>query len=390
MTLQKDAVIEAIRATPPKQHWFIRYKLYHIPFWFAYHCLSWALTIGSFTGVFHNIFYTPFAIKFLFYVVFQALGVYFNLYFLIPRFLEKGRYVAYLGMFIATVVVVTMLVLPGYYAVALFSDKSFYELFGKQPSNYMYFVQINIVPSTVAVMTLAMSIKLTKNWIQTKRRQQELEKDKLETELKLLRSQFNPHFLFNTINSIFVLINKNPRMASESLVKFSDLLRYQLYECNEPHIPLEQEMGYLENFIELQRLRQDRDVELELNVMPQLPANLMIAPFVLIPFIENAFKHVSHHKHTYNWININVHVEDSRLYMEIANSTSAHHESGNEVIHYGGIGLSNVKRRLDLIYPSKHTLTINDGEDQFSVKLMVELEELKTGKSIERQPVSVN
>ncbi len=119
----------------------------------------------------------------------------------------------------------------------------------------MYYFQINALPSSVAATTLGMSIKLTKNWIQSRRREQELEKEKLETELKFLRSQFNPHFLFNTINSIFVLIHKNPVMASESLAKFSDILRYQLYECNEHCIPLGQELNYLENFIELQRLQ---------------------------------------------------------------------------------------------------------------------------------------
>lgn len=386
--MQKIAGMENIRTGgAPKEHWFVRYKLYHIPFWFTYHYLSWALTIGSIAGVFHNIFYSPYAIKFLFYVVFQALGVYFNLYFLIPRFLEKGKYASYIGLFILTVITTALFVLPGYYAVDWYSDKTFYELFAKQPSEYMYFMQINILPSTVAVMTLAMSIKLTKNWIRTKQKQQELEKEKLETELKFLRSQFNPHFLFNTINSIFVLINKNPRMASESLAKFSDLLRYQLYECNESQIPLEQEMSYVENFIELEHLRQDRDLELNINVISPPPRDLTIAPFVLMPFIENAFKHVSHHKHQYNWININMNVKENRLHLEIANSAAAQGESKKEAIHCGGIGLSNVKRRLDLIYPARHKLVIDDGESQFSVKLMIELEESKTGELVERQPV---
>ncbi len=106
-------------------------------------------------------------------------------------------------------------------------------------------------------MTLAMSVKLTKNWIQARQKHQVLEKEKLETELKFLRSQFNPHFLFNTINSIFVLINKDQEQARESLAKFSDLLRYQLYECNEYEDPIAQEIRYLLNFVELEKLRQD-------------------------------------------------------------------------------------------------------------------------------------
>lgn len=382
MTQESVLVKNHPASTDLESHWFIRYKLYHIPFWFLYHYLSWALTIGSIAGVFNNLFHSPYVIKFFFYIIFQALGVYFNLYFLIPRFLEKGKYVSYIGLVIMTVIATALLILPGYYAVDWYSDKTFRELFQRDPSDYKYLLQIYILPSTLASTTLAMSIKLTKKWVQTKRKQQLLENEKLETELKFLRSQFNPHFLFNTINSIFVLINKNPRMASESLAKFSDLLRYQLYECNEPQIPVEQEMSYLENFIELEKLRQDRNLELNLKVTSAPQGNLTIAPFVLIPFIENAFKHVSHHKHQPNWINIDLSFDQNQLLLEVANSTAERNKTRNEIIRYGGIGLQNVKRRLDLLYPLKHRLKVEDTDDHFKVTLVIELEESKVGELV--------
>jgi sensor histidine kinase YesM len=382
MTQENVLVKNPPASTGLWNHWFVRYKLYHIPFWFLYHYLSWALTIGSIAGVFNNLFHSPYVIKFFFYVFFQALGVYFNLYFLIPRFLEKGRYVSYISLVIITVIATALLILPGYYAVDWYSDKTFRELFQRDPSEYKYLLQIYILPSTLASMTLAMSIKLTKKWVQTKRKQQLLENEKLETELKFLRSQFNPHFLFNTINSIFVLINKNPRMASESLAKFSDLLRYQLYECNERQIPVEQELSYLENFIELEKLRQDRNLELNLNVTSAPPGQLTIAPFVLIPFIENAFKHVSHHNHQSNWINMDLHFNSNRLELEVENSTGARNKT-NEIINYGGIGLQNVQRRLDLLYPSKYQLNVADTNDHFKVTLVIELEESKVGELAE-------
>ena len=230
-------------------------------------------------------------------MVFQAIGVYFNLYFLIPRFLEKGRYVPYVSLLLLTIISTAAFIVSGYYLGALLSEKTFQELYNMDPANYFYLFESGALPSTAASMTLAMSIKLTKNWIQTRRREQLLQKEKLETELKFLRAQFNPHFLFNTINSIFVLIHKNPTMASEALAKFSDLLRYQLYECNEHEIPLPQEIRYLENFIELQKLRQDNsNLELSVQLDQQHTLDLSIAPFVLIPFVENAFKHVSQQK----------------------------------------------------------------------------------------------
>jgi LytS/YehU family sensor histidine kinase len=222
-------------------------------------------------------------------------------------------------------------------------------------------------------MTLAMSVKLTKNWVQTKRKEQILEKEKLETELKFLKSQFNPHFLFNTINSIFVLIHKNPEMASESLAKFSDLLRYQLYECNESQIPLDQELTYLENFIELEKLRQDKNLRTDLSfTSAHQPSNLMIAPFVLMPFIENAFKHVSQWKEGANWITMRLHTDRQRLHFTISNSIALHTAS-REPINYGGIGLKNVQRRLDLLYPEKHLLETRHDHQEFCVSLSLEL-----------------
>jgi LytS/YehU family sensor histidine kinase len=134
---------------------------------------------------------------------------------------------------------------------ALASDKSFRELFGIEPANYMYLFEFSALPLTVGSMTLAIILKVAKNRIQSQWNEQQLEKNQLETELKLLRMQFNPHFLFNTTNAILTLINKNPRQASDSLAKFADLLRYQLYECNVQQISLTTELNYIENFVTL-------------------------------------------------------------------------------------------------------------------------------------------
>ena len=212
-------------ARPP--HWLFRYKLYHLPFWMLYHYLWWVVAIGSPTEAASSILFSVYSFKFIFYVVFQAIGVYFNLYFLIPRFLEKGRYATYMSLLLLTILGTAAFIVTGYYAGAFFSEQTFQELYNAPPSAYFQFFKGNALPSTVASMTLGMSIKLTKNWLEARRqqqllekKQQLLEKENLETELKFLKSQFNPHFLFNTINSIFVLIHKNPDSAAESLAKF--------------------------------------------------------------------------------------------------------------------------------------------------------------------------
>jgi len=303
-----------------------------------------------------------------------------------PRYLEKGKYIQYIFLVITTIIAGAAFITLGYYAASWLSGKSFIDLYGIDPKRYTYFFQINTLPSTAASMTLGMSVKLTKNWIQTKRREESLEKEKLETELKFLKSQLNPHFLFNSINSIFVLIHKNPDMASESLAKFSDLLRYQLYECNEPQIPLDKELRYLENFIELEKLRQEHNIELTLQIDERHSGNLTIAPFILMPFIENAFKHVSKRKDKPNWIRMNLRFNKHELLFDISNSVSAQHSSSTAFMNYSGIGLKNVKRRLDLIYPGKYDLAIHEEDVQFQVKLHINLYEHRT---MELEPVSM-
>jgi two-component system LytT family sensor kinase len=290
---------------PKPEHWFLRYKLYHIPFWMAYQFVWWTLRIGSPLEVARAIVSTPASTcKYLFYFGFQTLGVCFNLYILMPRLLDRGRYAQYVLAVLLTIILCACCIVSGYYVGALLSDKSFEELYGRSPSDVYGLFEGGAFPSTAAAMTLAMSIKLTKRWIEGRRRVQLLEQEKLETELKFLKSQFNPHFLFNTINSIFVLINKDPRKASDALAKFSDLLRYQLYECNEPLITLDQELAYLENFVTLQRLRQEEIIEVKFSNLSAREHSLMIAPFMLMPFVENAFKHVSRNRHQANSINI--------------------------------------------------------------------------------------
>ena len=383
-------IAPALSINSSKYNWVYRYKIYHIPFWFGYHYLWWTLTIGSAWEAASLIFFSHAIIKFSFYLVFQALGVYFNLYYLIPRLLEKGKYVQYISLLLFTIIITAICIVFGYYVSALWSDQTFMELWGVKPKDFFHFFKVSTLPSTVASTTLAMSIKLTKSWISAKRREKLLEKEKLETELKFLKSQFNPHFLFNTINSIFVLIHKNPDMASESLAKFSDLLRYQLYECNEHKIPLKQELSYLKNYIELERLRRDNDnLEITLQIEPERSLYLSIAPFVLIPFIENAFKHVSRMRDQKNWIKVDLSTDHHHLHFTVINSVSASNSRAREFIDYHGIGLKNVQRRLDLIYPGEHKLAIDQNENQFRIMLSLWLRESPVWEPMSI-PVQVN
>src|SRR6201996_8214468 len=291
-----------------KQHWFIRYKLYHIPFWMLYNYVLWALYTGNAYEAAREQYFSIYWIKSLFYSIFPAFAVYFNLYFLIPRYLQKGQYSWYILFLVLTIIASSFLIIPGYYLSAWLAGSNAKKMFGitSDLTGFYNAARSDPLKSTIAAITLGMSIKLTKNWIETQRRQQALEKEKLETELKFLKYQFNPHFLFNSINSIFFLIHKNPDMASASLAKFSELLRHQLYECNDEQIPLSKEVTYLENFIELEKLRQNPNLQVTVNIDDRYSSGIGIAPFILMTFVENAFKHVSKHKTEPNRISIDL------------------------------------------------------------------------------------
>ena len=366
-----------------QQSWFFKYKIYHIPFWLLYSYLLWSLEIGSLYQAAREYFFSVYAVKCFFYVLFPAFAVYFNLYFLIPRYLQKGHYAWYILFLALTIVASSFLIIPGYYLTAWVAGSNAEKMF-KISGDWKSFYQLargEPLKNTIAAITLGMSIKLAKNWIETRRRQQELEKEKLETELKFLKYQFNPHFLFNSINSIFFLIHKNPDVASASLAKFSELLRHQLYECNDQQIPLNKEIAYLENFIELEKLRQNEHLTVNVNMEPADSQDMGIAPFILMTFVENAFKHVSKDKNQSNWIRIGLIVTGTQLHFTVANSASGN--NAPEVINYGGIGLKNVQRRLDLIYPGEYLLNIRQNSESFDIKLELQLRQMELSPSTE-------
>jgi len=358
------------------EHWFFKFKLHHLTFWAVYHFSWWAVFEGSIANAIDNITNPPYTVKYAFYVVIQALGVYFCLYYLIPRFLEKRKYWTFLSLMILTVAGMSTVIASGYLLTSELFNIPMAELFKVDDPSLWLFIKSNSLPSCIGAMTLGMSIKLAKNYLQSQQKQQELEKEKLETELKFLRSQFNPHFLFNTINSIFVLINRDQVQASDSLAKFSSLLRYQLYECNEKEIPLNRELAYLESFIELEKLRLDHNFEIRVSLPTDQAGNLNIAPFLLMPFVENAFKHVSKKPDHVNWIKIDVSLEGEELHYQVSNSVS-NESKANDAVEFSGLGLKNVERRLNLLYPGRHEFITKKDESAYLVQLKLKLSPLK-------------
>jgi LytS/YehU family sensor histidine kinase len=222
----------------------------------------------------------------------------------------------------------------------------------------------NVIPHFLLVSTGA-AIKLLIDYAGVQRRLGEMAKEKAETELNFLKSQINPHFLFNSLNTIYFLIDKQNAGARTTLLQMADLLRYQLYDCNNPTIEIEKEVHYLQDYVRLQELRKDNQYEVGMEVGEQVKG-FRITPLLLIPFVENAFKHISHHTHARNFISVALQRSNGTLTFIVENSKDDQQRSTEPT---GGIGLSNVKRRLELIYPGKHTLQIENSPHIFKIEL---------------------
>lgn len=209
--------------------------------------------------------------------------------------------------------------------------------------------------------------------VQLHRRQEheasQVKNEKLETEMKFLKSQINPHFLFNVLNNVYTLSLIKSDQTPEVVMKLSEMLRYVLYECNQPRVSLRQEKQYIDHYIELQQLKD----EIPLAIASEFHLHNSeepIAPMILIPFVENAFKHSKIEDTQKGWIKIRLVSDAHTIDFRISNSVATSDFTKDPT---GGIGLNNVKRRLELEYPHKYQLEINRSPQQFSVHLLIQL-----------------
>jgi LytS/YehU family sensor histidine kinase len=214
----------------------------------------------------------------------------------------------------------------------------------------------------------AVLIRLAIGWYESQKLKSELIQQNQASELALLRSQVNPHFLFNTLNNIYSLVYQKSEDAPAALMKLSSIMRYMLYDANTDKVLLEKEIEYLQSFIELQKLRLRKQDCIELKITGPVNGRT-IAPMLLIPFVENAFKHGSKLASGPN-IRIDLNIEPQRITFEVINPMKKNTISAKDAT--GGIGLNNIRRRLDLLYPGIYVLEIKDEENVYYVRLILE------------------
>jgi len=332
-----------------------QYKIHHILGWFIYFSIA---TAG------YNRFYEDKMDLLLVtsvYVFSHALMYYVSQYGLSNITFKKGRPWLF---FIGYLVLAILLSFIMYGAIRLILDEQMPLYFGKEfLTIFSVFLTSNLFMGGVLIGIKSMI---------DKSRQQKLEKERkqesLLSELSYLKAQVNPHFLFNTINSVYVLIKMNPDKAADMLIKLSDLLRSQLYDFSTDKITIEEEINYLENYIELEKLRRAHRVNVNFE-KEGLLKGFSLPPLLMIPFLENCFKHLSSNTNRSNEVKIKMIRDFHKLRVEFSNTFDGQSEPQKE----GGIGLANVRRRLDLLFPDKHQLEINRTDELFIVNLELDL-----------------
>ena len=311
----------------------------------------------------------------LLYLPGQLFLVYTLLYFVIPRFILKTKYkLAFLWM--SLLCIIAGLITSVTYRMLIQDLLYFYfgvseHFSAKRELNFYFQVGfINGLKSALIVAGFAIAIKLMKHWYEKEYRNTILQKEKLNAELQSLKAQLHPHFLFNTLNNIYSITQDTSPAASEMLVKLSDLLRYILYECNQPQVRLSNDIRVLKDYIELEKIRYSKNLDLDIS-FPEKTNGYSIAPLLLLPLAENCFKHGSSKMLEQPWIKIQVELKENILYVKMINSKPT--SESTEQVHYG-IGLGNVQKRLDLLYPGKYELKIISEQEVFIVNLKLELE----------------
>jgi sensor histidine kinase YesM len=337
-----------------------------LPPFFSLHILGWALFLlfPFFLGV---PFREDIFIRFFWNSLFLAVFFYSNSEFLIPKFLIHRKFGIYFSLILIFIIVIVILS----YIFHNFLELEIRNLTQNPPRSHHGHPRIKSITrpffSSIFVFAASTIYKLLQIWFTSEKKKKEIENQALISELSFLKSQVSPHFLFNTLNNIYALSLSGSEKSSEAILKLSQLLRYMLYESENRKVPLEKEEEYLHNYIELQKMRLKEDVKIIFSTEGNITGHF-IEPMLLIPFVENAFKHGVNYSQR-SWIEITLVVQNNDLLFSVSNSLHKNTVAEKD----SGIGLNNVKRRLELLYPGKYSLSVQKTEQEFKVNLKLNL-----------------
>lgn len=351
---------------------FTRYRIpIHILFWVCmviYEVLIWGLVDDKYNEKLNTS---------LLELPVKIAATYFTLYFLIDRFLVKGKYTQFALLLVLSMATFGVIlrainyyfIYPVYYPEGMSMSMLFLP---------KVLISVFVIFSLVAIVA---SFHLIRHYYQhqqatqlLQQAAQQLEKEKLSAELKLLKSQINPHFLFNTLNNLYVLTLNNSNKAPDMIHKLSQLMSYMLYDSNLPEVPLEMEIKYIKNYVDLEKLRYGDRLEVLLRVYEKTDG-IMIAPLLILPLVENSFKHGASNQLDGGWIHVDIDVRESTLLIKVENNKIEFEKENMDqnTERPSGIGLENARKRLNHLYPGRHSLQLFNEEDRFLAVLKLEV-----------------
>tara|TARA_R110000744_G_scaffold371870_1_gene483142 strand:+ start:792 stop:1856 length:1065 start_codon:yes stop_codon:yes gene_type:complete len=345
--------------------------LFHVALWLLIWSTAWIFSGSNFQFVVEN------GMVLLFQIFVIAILIYYT----VPQLLFKKKYIPFTLVSIATIIVVT-LILTNIIPEAILRPESTIgpgprpgpgprfengpplDSIRRPPSKF--FINLLLIAIAYVIATLVEIFMLAQ------RKEEEIiinKNEALQTELKLLKSQINPHFLFNALNNIYALSAIDSGRTQKSISYLSDMLRYVLYECEQEIVPLYKEIDYIENYIKLFSLKSSKTYPITTSFSIE-NQDVQIVPMLLIPFLENALKHSNIEKITDTFIHIKLSASTNQIDFEIENSKPTTPLVTDAV---GGIGIDNVKKRLAILYPERHKLEINETSQAFKVNLKLQL-----------------
>ena len=330
-----------------------RNKFYHLLFWLAIACIWFYLRYQDYATFTQAAWVTTIKVIDLAFVIYLV-----NLV-IVPRLLYRKKYLLFTLSFVVVVAIFSFIKMLALSVVL----KDLIRNIGVKQAVYNNFVtQFFLVLASIA-------LKSAFDYIQLQKSMAVVAKEKAEAELNFLKAQINPHFLFNSLNSVYFLIDKENAAARDALHKFSEMLRYQLYECGDSRIPIEKEIGFLKDYVDLQQLRVAKNTVINFTTAKEVEG-FSIEPLLLISFVENSFKHLSHFENgKQNEVQIKLARQNGAMLFSVYNTT----EQKQPPSKNGGIGLANVQKRLSLLYPGKHHLKTSEKDGWFGIELNLSL-----------------
>ncbi len=337
---------------------------------FLIHTLCWSLFV-SFVGIQLYLDLGRIPRGFLSRLTINLGIFYMNYLFLVPQLLLKKRALIYVFSAIGLIYISKLITDHVINDVELYINAV--DVTGKFIDRRFFFNRFSGKRFSVLFYTtfliLSLAIRLYEEWKRNENNRRVIQADKTATELQFLKNQLNPHFLFNSLNSIYSLTTKKSNDAPEAVITLSEMMRYMLYQTNNKFVLLQNELNYIQNYLKLQRLRIANNEKVTINIHGTV-SNQKIKPLLLISFIENAFKYGTDFKGNTE-VRISIDVEETKLYFKCINLIGVRKHINNDF----GIGLQNTRERLELLYPEKHELSVEEKENKYIVDLVLNLKE---------------